>query len=320
MTLPSKTVRPLISVIIIAYNMAREIPRTVQSFLPPYQQDIDFEDIEIIVLENGSSLPIDPDIVRDWPTCVRYINVESPQPSPAKALNDGVAMARGEWVCPVIDGARMITPGVFKRAHELIHAHDNPIIATTGYHLGDKPQQENVLLGYNQEVEDQLLESIGWPNNPYDLFKISSLGESAKKSWFGAVAESNVLVLKRSFYNTLGGYDEKFDIAGGGLVNLDFFKRFVEHDDSQYVMLLGEGSFHQYHGGVTTSRSVGLPSLENESKTTWDIYAEQYLGIRGEPYHVPQIHPLIYGTANPIVCAQTIKAALYVDALNASAG
>lgn len=316
MTMQSELKRPLISIVIIAYNMAREIPRTVFSFLPPYQHEIDFDDIEIIVMENGSSHPVDPEVVRSWPDCVRYIEVENPHPSPARALNQGVAMCKGDWVCPVIDGARLISPGVLKSAHELIKAHENPIIATTGYHLGHKTQQMNVLEGYNQQAEDALLASIDWPNNPYDLFEISCLGGSARKSWFSQISESNVLVLKKEFYNVIGGFDENFDIPGGGLVNLDFFKRCADHESSQYIMLLGEGSFHQYHGGVTTSRAVSLPSLKDASKTTWQIYAEQYLAIRGEPYQSSQTYPLIYGEANPVVRKQTIKAALYIDSLN----
>ncbi len=315
MTSPSNSDRPLITVIIISYNMAREVPRTVQSFLPPYQKNISNDDIEIIVMENGSSAPIDPEIVRGWPECVRYIQVKDPKPSPANALNQGVAMARGEWVCPVIDGARMITPGVIHQSHTLMRAHQNPVIATIGYHLGHKTQQENVLDGYNQAEEDALLESIGWPNNAYNLFKISSLGGSAKGGWLSKIAESNVLILKKDFYLSIGGYDERFDTPGGGLVNLDFFKRSVEHESSQYVMLLGEGSFHQYHGGVTTSRAVNLPSLENKKKTTWELYSEEYIGIRGEAYKVPQEVPFVYGKATPVVRTQTIEAALYINSL-----
>jgi len=296
--------------------MAREIPRTVQSFLPPYQLGIDYDDIEIIVMENGSTLPVDPEIVKAWPDCVRYVEVKNPDPSPAKALNQGVEMSCGDWVCPVIDGARMITPGVFKSAHDMMKVHDNPIIATMGYHLGHKIQQENVLEGYNQQAEDDLLDSIGWPNNPYALFKISSLGGSARGSWLSQIAESNVLIVKKSFYRSIGGYDEKFNIPGGGLVNLDFFKRCIDHDNSQYIMLAGEGSFHQYHGGVTTSRAVNLPSLENSSKTTWQIYAEQYLNIRGESYQPSKKYPTIYGLVTPYVREQTINAALAIHSLS----
>jgi len=315
MTLPSKQQRPIISVVIISYNMSREIPRTVQSFLPPYQLAIGYNDIEIIVMENGSNYPVDPEVVKAWPSCVRYVQVTNSHPSPATALNAGVAMSRGDWVCPVIDGARMVTPGIFKHAHDMIKAHNNPVIATMGYHLGHKIQQHNVLEGYNQDAEDALLNSIGWPNNPYDLFKISSLGGSARGSWLTQIAESNVLVLKKSFYETLGGFDEKFDIPGGGLVNLDFFKRCIDHEDSLYIMLADEGSFHQYHGGVTTSRAVNLPSFEDTEKTTWQIYAEQYLAIRGEPYQPSKIYPIIYGVMNNIVREQTINAALAIHAL-----
>lgn len=315
MTSLSKDKRPLISIIIIAYDMAREIPRTVQSFLPPYQMGISNEDVEIIVMENGSSVPVEPEIVLSWPDCVRYIKVENPKASPANALNQGVALCKGDWVCPVIDGARLITPGVLSLSHSLMKAHENPVIATIGYHLGHKIQQENVLEGYNQEAEDALLESIGWPNNAYNLFKISSLGGSAKGGWLSKIAESNVLILKKDFYLSIGGFDESFDTPGGGLVNLDFFKRTVEHETSQYLMLLGEGSFHQYHGGVTTSRAVNLPSLENEEKTTWELYSEEYMRIRGEVYKVPQETPFVYGKVTPAVRSQTIDAALYVNSL-----
>ncbi len=314
MTGRSNQKRPLISVIIIAYNMAREIPRTVYSFLPPYQLGIEMDDIEIIVIENGSRHPVDPEFVASWPSCVRYVQAENPHPSPAKALNQGVAMSKGDWVCPVIDGARMITPGVFKLAHDMMKVHENPVIATIGYHLGHKTQQENVLEGYNQDVEDKLLDSIGWPNNPYDLFEISSLGGSALGIWLSQISESNVLILKRSYYEAIGGFDERFDIPGGGLVNLDFFKRCVEGEESQYIMLANEGSFHQYHGGVTTSRAVGLPSLENAEKTTWQIYDDQYLAIRGKRYQASKTFPILYGVINDNVREQAIKAALAIDA------
>ena len=308
-----KAKTPLVSVVIVGFDMARELPRTVLSFLPPYQRGIEFDDIEIIVLENGSTHNVDPKVVASWPNSVRYIQVDDAHPSPAKALNEGISEARGKWVCPVIDGARLISPGVFSLAFDLMKAHSNPVIATAGYHLGHKPQQQNVLDGYNQDVEDNLLDSIGWPNNPYRLFDISCLGESAKLGWFRSISESNVLILKKEFFQLIGGFEERFDIPGGGIVNLDFFKRCVEHETSQYLLLLGEGSFHQYHGGVTTSRSVGLPSLEQAGKTTWEIYAQQYFDIRGQSYRLPEVYPLIYGLANPVVRELTMQAALLAN-------
>lgn len=291
--------RPLISVVIIAYNMAREIPRTVQSFLPPYQTGIEPHDVEIIVMENGSTSPVPKAVIEAWPDMVRYIPVEHPHPSPAKALNQGVAMARGDWVCPVIDGARMVSPGLLRSIHMCEGAFENPFIASLGFHLGAEVQQKNILNGYNQDREDALLQSIDWPRNPYRLFEISCLGESARGAWFKPIAESNAPLLKKSFYQSLGGYDEAFDIPGGGIVNLDFFKRAVEAQESQYVLLLSEASFHQYHGGVTTSRSVSEVSLTDASRSTWQVYADQYKTLRGKDFAVTDIKPVLMGRIRP---------------------
>lgn len=315
MKLPFKKKRPLISVVIIAYNMAREIPRTVQSFLSPYQTGIAPDDVEVIVMENGSSHPVPENIIASWPDNVRYIKIEAGEAksSPAHALNQGVKLAHAPWVCPVIDGARMVTPGVFQAVKELISVAPNPVITTMGYHLGHKPQQQAVLEGYNQIEEDKLLQSINWPQTPYKLFDIASLGGSAKYAWLAPISESNVLVLKKRFYAELGGYDEAFDIPGGGLVNLDFFYRTVMHPTSRYILLIGEASFHQYHGGVTTSRSVNTPDPEDKGRTTWEIYNAQYKTLRGHPFRPPDKTPTLYGEMSDAVRRILIKAATALD-------
>jgi len=290
---------PLISIIIVAYNMAREVPRTVQSFLVPYQQGIQAGDVEVLVMENGSPHPTPPDVIKKWPDNVRYIPVPDPAPSPAKALNLGAQLAMGTWVCPVIDGARMVTPGLIYNVQKLMNISADPIIATLGWHLGDKPQQDNVAHGYNQTREDELLRHINWPEDGYKLFDISCLGKSAGVAWLKPISESNVLFMRKSTYQALGGYDEAFDIPGGGLVNLDFFKRAVDDDGRDYILLMGEASFHQFHGGVSTSRNVRLPSLKDKTRSTWDIYAAQYEALRGKPFKSSRRDPIIYGKMSP---------------------
>lgn len=49
----------------------------------------------------------------------------------------------------------------------------------------------------------------------------------------------------------------------------------------EIVTLLGEGTFHQLHGGVATNASV--EKLDN----SWERWARQYQDIRGRPYAVP---------------------------------
>lgn len=300
MTLLSE--RPLFSIIIVSYNMAREVPRTVQSFLPPYQTAIRPEEVEVIVLENGSPRPIPDAVIERWPHNVRYVTVPNPKASPAHALNLGVSLSSGHWVCPVIDGARLVTPGLLSKTKQIIQIYDNPVIATLAYHLGSILQPLNAERGYNQEEEDKLLASINWPENAYQLFDISCLAGSSRDGWLKPLPECNAPILRREFYDAIGGYDECFDIPGGGIVNHDFFRRCVDHDESDYVMLLDEGSFHQYHGGVTTSRSVAK-SDENapEGPSVWDRYVQQYERIRSQPYAPPVKTPTLFGEAAPHV-------------------
>jgi len=65
--------------------------------------------------------------------------------------------------------------------------------------------------------------------------------------------ESNCLFLKKSLFEKLGGVDEAFSFPGGGLINLDTFKRAVETPGVTPIQVIGEGSFHQLHGGLTTN-------------------------------------------------------------------
>ena len=56
-------------------------------------------------------------------------------------------------------------------------------------------------------------------------------------------------------FDRLGGFDERYEEPGGGLVNLDFYARAVAAADYVWT-LLGEGTFHQVHGGAATSLSL----------------------------------------------------------------
>ena len=286
-----------LSIIVISYNMAREVPRTIESLLPPYQQNVHLRDYEILVMENGSSVAIDPIIIQSWPENVKYVAVKDPQPSPASALNMGMSMASGEYICSMIDGARMASPGLIGQTLKAINLSSKPTIATIGLHLGPKRQQESTLEGYDQTAEDALLASIDWRKNGYRLFEISSYADSAPHGWLGPISESNAITVSRAAYEQLGGFDPKFSIPGGGLVNLDFFKRAIRLPRSEYILLLGEATFHQVHGGVTTSKSVGTRLSDETEKTTWDLYAEQYRSVRGIDYTVPKMDPILFGKA-----------------------
>jgi len=286
---------PKLSIVIVSYNMRREIPRTVLSFLPPYQRGVQDNEIEVIVVENGSEKPIEPETIATWPKNVRYVTAAPATPSPAPALNQGAALARGEWVCLVIDGARVASPGLAAKTLAATRIADEPVICTVGLHLGENVQQFAVAEGYNQDAEDELLRSIEWPKDGYRLFEISCFAGSSRYGWFEGLNESNAMTMRKACYERIGGFNERFDIPGGGFVNYEFFKRSVEDPATSYVLLLGEGTFHQYHGGVTTSRPIIERSIEDESRTTMQVYADQYREICGAPWTKPTTTPILFG-------------------------
>ena len=50
--------RPRLSVALVCYEMAGQIENTLRSLLPPYQREVTLEDYEIILIDNGSALPL----------------------------------------------------------------------------------------------------------------------------------------------------------------------------------------------------------------------------------------------------------------------
>lgn len=248
-------------------------------------------------MENGSPDPLPESVISSWGPEVRYVKVPNASPSPAGALNLGVRMARAPIVCPVIDGARMASPGLLSMGLKALKDHPGAFVASVGFHLGSERQQIAVLSGYNQAIEDGLLAEIDWQQNGYRLFEIAATAGSAKGGWFSTISESNAPLLSKETYEQVGGYNTAFDIPGGGLVNLDFFREVMKNPTIPYILLCGEGTFHQYHGGVTTSRTVR--DVEADGRTTFERYANQYQAIRGEKFELTKRRPTVYGTLRP---------------------
>src|SRR5690606_16058766 len=131
-------------------------------------------------------------------------------PSPARAANTGVAMADGELVGLVVDGARMASPGLVATALRARRLADRPVIATLGWHLGPVRHMEAASAGYDQRVEDELLEGLAWERDGYALFTASTLAGSSGRGWFGPLGESSALFLPQGLWQELGGLDEAF--------------------------------------------------------------------------------------------------------------
>lgn len=278
-----------LSVVVVVYDMAREAPRTLRSLSAACQTGVDPGSWEVVVIDNGSPQPLGASRVTALGENFRYHYIEDADPSPAGAVNLGVSMSRGELVGIMIDGARLASPGLLGWAQRALSLYRRAVVTCPSWHLGPKQQQLSVTEGYDKDEEDRLLDSIGWPGEGYRLFEIASLAATSARGCFLPAIESNSLFLHRALFDRLGGYDTAFDLPGGGLVNLDFFKRAGSAAGDQVVTLFGEGSFHQLHGGVSTS----TPLLDNRRNV--EVWKQQYQRIRGTPWVAPRYQPVYLG-------------------------
>ncbi len=299
--------RPAVSVVVVVHNMAREVARTLYSLSADYQRHIDKSEYEVIVVDNGSSPAFDEGILGGLTGNFRLIRIDPAPPSPANAVNRGLAEARGDVVGMMIDGARIATPGLLHFARHGTQLASAAVVAATGWYLGHDLQRRAMLNGYDHAREDALLASIAWPQDGYRLFEIGTLDKSSVFNCLGPIAESNALFLRREVWDRLGGMDERFDEPGGGLVNADVLRRAVELPGAELVFLLGEATFHQLHGGIATN-------APNERMIRdWPRWAGQYEAIRGKPYDTPafQTRPAYIGTLPPAALSRMVHAAVH---------
>lgn len=275
-----------LSIILVVYNMQRAAPRVIMSLLPPYQLEIDEQEYEILVIENGSTEPLDQSKVESTGRNVRYFYLKDPPKSPAYAINYGVENCRGEILAIMIDGAHIVTPKLVHYGILPYCFEHNPIVTAPRFFLGHEPQGDAVLNGYSEKIEDGLLEDIEWPKDGYRLYEIGVPyrydfpNGPPKLFWFVRQFESNCLFVRKRSFENIGGCDERFDLPGGGCLMPDLYRELCEMNGASIVQILGEASFHQVHGGVSTS------ATRHGQKSLWDTYTHQYEQIRGRPFDI----------------------------------
>ena len=267
--------------------MDRELPRTLRTLEPNHQHGLAASDYEVIVVDNGSRQRVDP-LLKGLAADVRVVRIDPAPPSPAFAANHGVSLARGDLVGLVIDGARLASPGLLAGARRAATLSHRAVITAPAFHLGHETHMRAAESGYDQRVEDELLATVPWEDDGYQLFFISTPAGSSSRGLFGPMGESSSIFMNRALWDELGGLDTKFRLPGGSLVNHDLYRRACELPETELIVLLGEGTFHQYHGGAATSGRLG-----------WKQMHDEYLTVRGHRFRPPDTPPLFVGGVHP---------------------
>jgi hypothetical protein len=277
-----------ISIVVVAYDMARELPRTLRSLSPARQRNIGPDEYEVIVVDNGSPQPVDPGLAACFDARLRLVRLDPAPRSPARAANHGLSLAEGDLMGLIVDGARLASPGLLAEAQRAARLAPRPIVTAPAFHLGPVRHMEAAEVGYDQAEEDRLLAESGWETDGYRLFEIGTPAGSWGRGLFGPAGESSSLFCPRAIWDELGGLDERFSLPGGGLVNHDLYRRACALEGAELIVLLGEGTFHQFHGGAATTR-----------RHSWDEMHAEYLAITGRPHQPPANPPLYVGPARP---------------------
>ena len=206
----------MLSIIVIFHNMCREAERTLHTLSAAYQTGVSDADYEVIAIDNGSSQPLNPAWVREFGTNFAYYFFPTDSASPARAINFGFSKARGQHIALIVDGARMVTPGLLQSSLRALQSDRRPLVCALGWHLGPDVQNLTIQNGYDQAEEDRLLDSINWRVGSYRLFEISTLAQSSGIGFLGGMpSECSWLAMPRASIEQLGGYDERFESPGG---------------------------------------------------------------------------------------------------------
>lgn len=146
---------PLVSVVIPTYNQAVYLPSAVTSVL-----EQDYPAIELIVVDDGST-DATPRILRDYGEAI--VHAQQPNRGAANALNEGIRMARGDFVCWLSSDDAFL-PGKIRRQVEAFREDADLAICFTGFVIMDAEGVDLHDRTHVTPIHPDLFVSVFWAN------------------------------------------------------------------------------------------------------------------------------------------------------------
>jgi glycosyltransferase involved in cell wall biosynthesis len=275
---------PKLSIVAIFHRMSRQAENTLYSLSAAHQKNVEEADYEIIAVENESDDVLGEARAVALGKNIRYFLRREPGVSPVPALNFGFDESRADYVGFIIDGARMTTPRLVEYALLARRAAEHPLVIVPGYHLGKQEHHLHQSAGYDERAEQALLDESCWKSDGYALFRIACFSGANPRGFFSQFLESNCFFCRRESFEKIGRADPRFDLPGGGSVNIYLYHQLARLPESELIVLAGEGSFHQFHGGVTTMEMQDREAmLQTHRDNLKEIFGGPFKGMHREP-------------------------------------
>lgn len=265
--------RPLVSVIVPAYNAAGTIERCVGSLL---RQDM--SDIEIVVVNDGSTDDTPAVLSRLEAVDGRVKTVTKPNGGSALARRDGVWAAAAEYIC-FLDSDDMAEPGFCATLYNAITEHDADL-AECAYNVmhGERPEKHEPL------ASSRVLERDAFMDNVFTKTIVN--GTEAVVQWNKIYKRSMILATVDDYgASPLEDY----------LFNLQYYasvQRYAYVNAALVDYMLTNGSLSRsfdrgtydklkqvqsVKGEVMQSLSLNTPPLLHEAALWYCSYVERYL-------------------------------------------
>lgn len=233
-----------LSVVILNYNVRYFLEQCILSV----QKAIENLEAEIIVIDNDSKDDSCEMVRRNFPEITLVENKENVGFS--KANNQAVAVAKGEYIC-ILNPDTAVAEDTFQQAIKYAESVEN--IGALGVYLMDGtgnflPESKRNL----PTPKVSLFKLSGFSNKYY----ANTISETAKGEV--AVLVGAFMLLKKSIYNEVGGFDEDYFMYG---------------EDIDFSYKITQAGYKNHYLGSTT-----VLHYKGESTKKDDIYFERFYG------------------------------------------